>query len=236
MPLLHRRLGDDIDLRGVDWGRGARSSARPPCRSTPAGHVLGSAQIRVERAGEVWVFTGDFKTDPDPSCEAFELVPCDTFITEATFALPVYRWQPGEVVAREIFEWWELMKASGRPAVVFGLLAGQGAARAGGAHPVHRRGGVRARRGRPADRDLPRGRRPTCCRRAGSIRPGRPGSTTPDASSSPRPARPVRPGCAASPTPRPASARAGCACAATGAGAATTAGSCSRTTPTGRAC
>ena len=124
VPLLHKRLGDDIDLRGVDWGEELRFGDTT-VSFHPAGHVLGSAQVRVERAGEVWVFTGDFKTDPDPSCEAFELVACDTFITEATFALPVYRWQPGEVVAREIFEWWELMKASGRPAVVFGYSLGK---------------------------------------------------------------------------------------------------------------
>ena len=124
VPLLRKRLGDDIDLRGVDWGETLRFGD-VDVSFHPAGHVLGSAQIRVERAGETWVFTGDFKRDADPSCEAFELVPCDTFITEATFALPVYRWQPGETVAREILDWWRLMKASGRPAVLFGYSLGK---------------------------------------------------------------------------------------------------------------
>ena len=129
VPLLRRRLGEDLDIRGVPFGE-PLTFGETTVSFHPAGHVLGSAQIRVERrsgrrAGEVWVFTGDFKRDADPSCEAFELVPCDTFITEATFALPVYRWQPGPVVAREIFDWWQLMKASERPAVLFGYALGK---------------------------------------------------------------------------------------------------------------
>lgn len=57
----------------------------------PAGHVLGSAQIRVERNGLVIVASGDYKDVPDPTCAPFELVPCDVFISEATFGLPVFR-------------------------------------------------------------------------------------------------------------------------------------------------
>ena len=130
VPLLKRRLGDDLDIRGVPFGE-RLTFGDTTVSFHPAGHVLGSAQIRVERRrddgsrGETWVFTGDFKRDPDPSCEPFELVPCDTFITEATFALPVYRWQPGPVVAREIFDWWQAMKAAGRPAVLFGYALGK---------------------------------------------------------------------------------------------------------------
>ena len=73
----------------------------------PAGHVLGSAQVRVEVNGEVWVVSGDYKRSPDASCEPFEVVPCDTFISEATFALPVYAWPPTSTVAEEILEWWQ---------------------------------------------------------------------------------------------------------------------------------
>ena len=124
VPLLRRRLGEDLDIRGVPFGE-KLAFGETTVSFHPAGHVLGSAQIRVERGGEVWVFTGDFKRDDDPSCEPFELVPCDTLITEATFALPVYRWQPGRIVAREIFDWWELMKRSERPAVLFGYALGK---------------------------------------------------------------------------------------------------------------
>jgi putative mRNA 3-end processing factor len=68
--------------------------------------VAGSAQIRVDDGNEVWVVTGDFKRDPDPSCEPFEVVPCDVLITEATFGLPVYRWPSGRVVAEDLLDWW----------------------------------------------------------------------------------------------------------------------------------
>lgn len=124
VPLLRKRLGDDINLRGIEFGQpfslgGVRVSLHP------AGHVLGSAQVRVEYQGEVWVFTGDFKRDDDPSCEPFELVPCDTFITEATFALPIYRWQPGHEVAGEIWRWWQSMQQARRPAVLFCYALGK---------------------------------------------------------------------------------------------------------------
>lgn len=72
-----------------------------------AGHVLGSAQIRVEAGDEVWVVSGDYKRCADPSCAPFEVVPCTTLITEATFGLPIYRWQSGRETARQIFEWWQ---------------------------------------------------------------------------------------------------------------------------------
>ena len=70
------------------------TSARSRVSFHPAGHVLGSAQIRLEYQGETVVVTGDFKRRPDPSCAPFELVPCDIFITEATFGLPVFRHPP----------------------------------------------------------------------------------------------------------------------------------------------
>ena len=60
----------------------------------PAGHVLGSAQIRIETGGAVFVVSGDYKRRADPSCEAFEPVTCDVFVTEATFGLPVFRHPP----------------------------------------------------------------------------------------------------------------------------------------------
>lgn len=124
VPLLKRRLGEDKDIRGIAFGQ-SLTFADTQVSFHPAGHVLGSAQIRVEHNDEVWVFTGDFKRDHDPSCEAFELVPCNTFITEATFALPVYRWQPGAVVAEEIWHWWQAMQAAARPAVLFAYSLGK---------------------------------------------------------------------------------------------------------------
>lgn len=79
----------------------------------PAGHILGSSQIRIEYQNEVWVFTGDFKRDADPTCPPFEVVPCDVFISEATFSLPVYRWPEFKNEVKEIYEWWQQNKAEG---------------------------------------------------------------------------------------------------------------------------
>jgi putative mRNA 3-end processing factor len=90
-----------------------------------AGHILGSAQVRVERGGEVWVVSGDYKRDPDPTCDPFEVVPCDVFISEATFALPSYRWMPTELVAREIFDWWRANRARGVASVMFAYALGK---------------------------------------------------------------------------------------------------------------
>jgi len=124
VPFLKYRLGEDFDIRGVEFGQQLKFG--PTTVSFhPAGHILGSAQIRVEKNNKVWVFTGDFKRDADPSAEQFELVPCDTFITEATFALPVYRWQPGNAIAKDVFDWWQEMQNSGRPSVLFAYSLGK---------------------------------------------------------------------------------------------------------------
>jgi putative mRNA 3-end processing factor len=82
-----------------------------------AGHVLGSAQIRLESDGHVWVVSGDYKRDHDPSCESFETVPCDVLITEATFGMPIYRWSSGAEVARLIRDWWQGDRS--RPTLLF---------------------------------------------------------------------------------------------------------------------
>ncbi len=91
----------------------------------PAGHILGSSQIRMETSKTVWVMSGDYKRDPDPTCEAFEPVECDVFITEATFGLPIYRWEPTSEIARQIFEWWENNKRLGKTSILFCYALGK---------------------------------------------------------------------------------------------------------------
>jgi putative mRNA 3-end processing factor len=85
----------------------------------PAGHVLGSAQVRIEHKGEVWVVSGDYKVEPDPTCAAFEPVPCHTFITESTFGLPVYKWVSSAELFADINAWWSANAAQGRASVLF---------------------------------------------------------------------------------------------------------------------
>jgi putative mRNA 3-end processing factor len=81
--------------------------------------VLGSAQVRVEYRGEVWVASGDYKLDADPTCTPFEPVRCDTFITESTFGLPIYRWDAPQTVFDGIDAWWRHNAAAGRASVLF---------------------------------------------------------------------------------------------------------------------
>ncbi|MFY8148084.1 MAG: ligase-associated DNA damage response exonuclease [Prochlorococcaceae cyanobacterium] len=114
--ILRRRLGAGIDLVEVATGQELRlGGARLSFHA--AGHVLGSAQIRLEAGGESWLVSGDYKRCPDPSCAPFEPVSADVFITEATFALPIYRWRSGAAVAADILRWWQ--EAPDRPSLLF---------------------------------------------------------------------------------------------------------------------
>lgn len=104
-PILRHRLGQEIRLQGLDYGE-VLQLGEAKVSLHPAGHVLGSAQVRIEAGGEVWAVSGDYKRSPDASCEPFEVVPCDVFISEATFGLPVYAWPKTSDVAQEIYDWW----------------------------------------------------------------------------------------------------------------------------------
>ena len=103
--VLRVRLGE-IDLQTLPYGQavehhGVRVSLHP------AGHVLGSSQVRLEHGGQVWVASGDYKVASDPTCDPFEPVKCDVFITESTFGLPIYRWAPDEELFAGINGWWQ---------------------------------------------------------------------------------------------------------------------------------
>jgi putative mRNA 3-end processing factor len=118
-----RRVGP-VDLQTLAYGerlvhRGVTVSFHP------AGHVLGSAQIRLEHEGRVWVVSGDYKTGPDPTCPPFEPVRCDVFVTESTFGLPVFRWAPQQQVFDEINAWWRANADDGRASVVYAYSFGK---------------------------------------------------------------------------------------------------------------
>lgn len=120
--LLRARLGK-ISVEGVAYGERFRLGS-VEVSFHPAGHILGSAQVRVEHRGRVWVASGDYKRDPDPSCEPFEVVPCDTFITEATFGTPSYVWDP-RPHGEDIFAWWQANAAEGMNSLLFGYSLGK---------------------------------------------------------------------------------------------------------------
>ncbi len=117
LGLLSQRLGKKASIDGHRFGEQVRLGDAV-VTFCPAGHVLGSAQIRVEAGGEVWVISGDYKCDDDPSCEQFQPVPCDVFITEATFALPIYRWDPIEQVMGQLMQWWGANAALGKASFI----------------------------------------------------------------------------------------------------------------------
>ena len=122
--VLRTRLGPQAIIRDVDYGEtidlnGVRVSLHP------AGHVLGSAQVRIEHRGEIWVVSGDYKTEPDPTCTPFEPLRCHTFITESTFGLPIYRWRPQAEVFDDIRRWWRANAEGGRASVLFAYALGK---------------------------------------------------------------------------------------------------------------
>lgn len=122
-PLLRRRLGD-VDVRPIPYGEPFRlGDVRVSFH--PAGHVLGSAQVRLEAGGEVWGVSGDYKRDDDPTCAPFAPVRCDVFVTEATFGLPIYRWDPPAAVFADVWAWWSANRAAGRASVLLGYALGK---------------------------------------------------------------------------------------------------------------
>ncbi|MFB1480121.1 ligase-associated DNA damage response exonuclease [Corallococcus sp. RDP092CA] len=122
--LLQRRLGADAVIDTLEYGEPLKVGDTT-VSFHPAGHVLGSAQLRVEHRGEVWVISGDYKRTPDPTCAPFEVVRCHTFITEATFGLPIYRWDDPRLVAQDILRWWDANREAGRSAVLFCYALGK---------------------------------------------------------------------------------------------------------------
>ncbi|PRY94748.1 putative mRNA 3-end processing factor [Hasllibacter halocynthiae] len=124
LPVMRHRLGPEAVLEGIAYGERRRIGGAT-VSFHPAGHVPGSAQIRVEVGGEVWVASGDYKTAPDGLSEPFEPVRCHAFITESTFGLPVFKWRPFEEENAAIDAWWRAAAADGRPAVVGAYALGK---------------------------------------------------------------------------------------------------------------
>ncbi len=123
VPIIKHRLGD-ITVTGKAWREtfvinGVTFSLHP------AGHIVASSQVRVEYQGEVWVFTGDFKTEDDGLATPYEPVPCHTFITECTFGLPAFTWEPQARVFEDINTWWAQNKAEKKTSVLFGYSLGK---------------------------------------------------------------------------------------------------------------
>ena len=115
--VLRSRLGQGIALQAVQYGE-VVSHNGVTVSLHPAGHVLGSAQVRLQHGSQTWVASGDYKVASDATCAPFEAVRCDVFITESTFGLPIYRWRPDADVFAEINAWWAGNAAAGRASVL----------------------------------------------------------------------------------------------------------------------
>lgn len=124
VPILNLRIGTGNSVESVQYGQpfeinGVKISFHP------AGHIIGSAQIRLEYQGEVWVFTGDYKIAPDGLSVPYELVKCDHFITESTFGLPIYKFPPSEKIYADINAWWKKNAEEGYNTVLLAYALGK---------------------------------------------------------------------------------------------------------------
>ncbi len=124
VPVMRQRLGAGIQVQSLEYNeqvvhKGVRISLHP------AGHIIGSSQVRVEWKGEVWVASGDYKTVDDGISTPFEPVKCNTFITESTFGLPVYRWKSQEIIFSEMENWWKRNRQEGIASIVFCYALGK---------------------------------------------------------------------------------------------------------------
>ncbi len=122
--LLRERLGAAANIESLPYGEsnslhGVRVSLHP------AGHILGSAQVRIEHRGEVCVVSGDYKTVPDRTCTPLEVLRCNSFISESTFALPIYRWPAESLVFEDIHRWWRLNQDRNRTSIIFAYSLGK---------------------------------------------------------------------------------------------------------------
>jgi putative mRNA 3-end processing factor len=122
-PILQHRLGNN-HYETVGWNQpvyinGVRVSF------FPAGHIIGSAQIRVEHGGEIWVISGDYKLENDGISGQFEPVKCHNFITESTFGLPIYRWKPQQEIYADVQSWIGGNQAAGKTSVLIAYSLGK---------------------------------------------------------------------------------------------------------------
>jgi putative mRNA 3-end processing factor len=124
VPVMKLRLGANIQVNGVPYGKkvyinGVQVSFHP------AGHIIGSAQVRVEYKGEVWVASGDYKLGNDGVSIPFEPVKCHAFISESTFGLPVFKWRPDAEIYAEMNTWWQENQKAGRTSVITAYSLGK---------------------------------------------------------------------------------------------------------------
>lgn len=123
VPIIKHRLGD-IRVAGKEYNE-TFTINNVKFSLHPAGHIMGSSQIRVEHKGNVWVFSGDYKIEDDGISVPYEPIKCNTFITECTFGLPAFKWTPQEEVFSSINSWWSKNQEEGKTSILFGYSLGK---------------------------------------------------------------------------------------------------------------
>src|SRR5690606_12831890 len=121
--ILRLRLGSDISVQGLAYNE-VISSNGVAISLHPAGHIIGSAQVRLEYKGEVWVVSGDYKLMHDGLSVPFEPLKCHHFITESTFGLPIYKFPPAEEVYASINQWWKQNASEGLNSLIIAYALG----------------------------------------------------------------------------------------------------------------
>jgi putative mRNA 3-end processing factor len=135
VPILKSRLGSSTAVQGVEYGEtiernGVRISLHP------SGHILGAAQVRIEHAGRIWVVTGDFKRQADPTCPPFEPLRCHGLVMESTFGLPIFRWPAPEQVLDQISRWWTHNRRASKTSLLFAYSLGKAQRILAGLQPI----------------------------------------------------------------------------------------------------
>ena len=122
--VLKHRLGQDIHIERLRFGdRLVQNGVE--IKLIPAGHIIGSAQVRIEYKGEIWVVTGDYKIEDDGISGKYDPIPCHHLITECTFGLPIYRWQSQQSIFDEINLWWSQNQTMGKVSLLAGYSLGK---------------------------------------------------------------------------------------------------------------
>ncbi len=122
--LLRMRMSTDAEFQFLDYAEAVTING-VQVSFHPAGHMLGSAQVRLERRGQVVVISGDYKLGDDPTCASWEPIRCNLFVTESTFGLPIYRWSADATVTASINQWWRDSRADGKCCVLYGYAVGK---------------------------------------------------------------------------------------------------------------
>lgn len=122
--ILKHRISKDLPAESLEYHKKIKQG-NTWVSLHPAGHILGSSQIRIETPHSVTVVSGDYKRAFDSTCLPFEVVECDIFVTESTFALPIYQWPHPDVIAHQLSRWWAENASKGHPSILFCYALGK---------------------------------------------------------------------------------------------------------------